>query len=158
MKAVEIAWQPDAERFVAVGSHEQRIHVNAPHLEAGDPWTGFGPTELLLAAAGTCAAWDVVDILRKQRQAVDGIDVRVTGDQATEAPWHFTEVTLHFTIRGRGLRCELAERAVHLSEERYCSVTATIRGVARVGFDLTLVESGPAPADGGSPAERVAAG
>lgn len=155
MKAVDITWQPAEERFLAVGSNETACTINAPHRDLDAPWTGFSPAELLLAAAGTCSAWDVVEILRKQRQVVEGISVRVTGEQAEEPPWAYTEVVLHFTIKGHAVDRGLAERAVRLSEEKYCSVTATIRGVARVDFELTIEETGSAgrarPAEATSP-------
>ncbi|HEX8941014.1 MAG TPA: OsmC family protein [Candidatus Limnocylindrales bacterium] len=141
MKTVDITWQPAEERFLAAGSHGQQCLVNAPHADAEARWTGFSPAELLLAAAGTCAGWDIVDILRKQRQAVEGISIRVAGTQDEAPPWAYREVVLHVTIRGHDIDRALAERAVRLSEEKYCSVTATVRGVARVGFELSVVET-----------------
>ena len=72
MRTVSISWDPAAEQFHAIGTH--RVHevvINAPEREpapdgAHRPATGFSPTELLLAGAGSCAGWDVVLILRKQ--------------------------------------------------------------------------------------------
>ncbi len=143
MKHVQIAWEASESRFVATGTGGHTVTVNAPH--PGDPEhrTGISPAELLLAAAGTCSAWDVVEILRKQRQAVDGVEVRVTGEQEPDAPWPFREIVLEFTIRGRGVNPDLAERAVRLSEEKYCSVTTTIRRSAVVRSTVEVVEAEP---------------
>lgn len=140
MKSVDISWHPVDEVFVATGSESTTVRVNAPHAAPDAPRSGFPPAELLLAAAGTCSAWDVVEILRKQRQEVDAIDVRVTGEQAADPPWPFRRIELEFTIRGKGISVPLAERAVQLSEERYCSVIATVRGVAEVTSTLRVEE------------------
>jgi len=138
MKNVRVRWQPEADRFVADGSHRgHSLAVNAPH--AGSP-TGFSASELLLAGIGTCSAWDVVEILRKARQDVTAVDVTVSGEQATEPPWPFVGVEVNYTVRGRSLRAAAVERAVELSCSRYCAVIATVRGVATVTPHLTIVE------------------
>jgi putative redox protein len=126
MRQVDIAWDRAGERFVATGIGDQKVVVNAPHANEADR-TGIAPAELLLVAAGTCSAWDVVEILRKQRQDVAGVDVRVSGVQDEDAPWTFRRINLEFTVRGRGIKRELVDRAVRVSEERYCSVTSTLR-------------------------------
>ena len=111
-----------------------------PHGSAAGP----GPAELLLVAGAGCAAWDLIEILRKQRQDVATIDVAVDGDQQSDAPWTFRRLALRFTIRGHDLDRERVERAVELSVDRYCSVLSTIREAASVTF-TTLVEEVPAP-------------
>ena len=141
MRTVMVEWQPDEERFTASGTHHGRtIEINAPHApDSGHPATGFSPTELLLAGAGACAAWDVVEILRKGRQPLLGLDVRVTGEQAPEPPHEYRSISVHFVVRGRALRVASVERAVRLSCERYCSVLATTRGVAHVVSTFEIV-------------------
>ncbi len=141
MKLVTVSWQPDLDRFEARGSHPgHHVAVNAPH--ASGPPTGFSAAELLLASAGSCSAWDVLEILRKKRQQVSGVDVEVAGEQAADPPWPFVRVRLHYRIRGRDVSERAAERAVRLSVERYCSVLATIRGVAEVSTEVELEEDG----------------
>jgi putative redox protein len=141
LKLVTITWQRELDRFEARGTHRgHQVAVNAPH--ASGPPTGFSASELLLAAAGSCSAWDVVEILRKKRQQVSGVDVEVAGEQGREPPWPFLRVRLLYRLRGRDLSRRAAERAVRLSVERYCSVVATIRGVAEVSTDVELQEDG----------------
>ena len=140
MKTVIVDWQPREQRFEARGSHtEHRIHVNAPH-ENGGP-TGFSASDLLLAGAGACSAWDVVGILRKQRQRVTGITVTVEGQQADAPPNVFERVRLVFTISGHGLNASKVRKAVELSERKYCAVVNTIRGVADVSCDVVVLEA-----------------
>jgi putative redox protein len=142
MKVVAVTWQPDRDRFVAEGTHAgQEVVVNAPH-ESGGP-TGFSASELLLASAGSCSGWDVLEILRKKRQNVTGVDVTVRGEQAREYPRAFTRIELTYRIAGEGIDRAAVERAVRLSVERYCPVIATIRGEAEI---VTAVEMAGIPA------------
>jgi putative redox protein len=151
MKSIKLAWKPGTARFEASGHSGARISFEAPG-EADDvaldggahgPAAGPSPAELMLIAAAGCAAWDLVEILRKQRQDLATIDVAVDGDQQPDAPWTFRRVELCFTVRGRGLDRERVERAVELSVDRYCSVLSTIREAASVAW-TTIVEEAPA--------------
>jgi putative redox protein len=153
VKVVSVTWQPDADRFEASGSHEgQRILVNAPH--EGPP-TGFSASELLLAAAGSCSGWDVIEVLRKKRQPVTGVDVEVRGEQPNDYPKPFTRITLIYRVTGHNLDRAAVERAVKLSAERYCPVIATVRGVAEIATEIELVDEAEArPADESQVAER----
>ncbi|CAN5815979.1 hypothetical protein BH24CHL6_BH24CHL6_03380 [soil metagenome] len=142
MKSVSVSLAPGAGRFVALGSHRgEQISVNAPKLP-GEPRgpTGFSATELLLAAAGACSAWDVVEIVRKRRQELAALEVTVEGEQAEEPPWQYERITLHFRISGEGLRRGVLERMIRLSCVRYCSVLATVKGVAHIEATLELVD------------------
>ena len=138
MRRVTVDWESDGDRFTARGTHAAHaIPIDAPH--EGSP-TGFSATELLLAGAGSCSAWDLVEILRKQRQDVSAVRVEVTGEQATDPPWPYERITLRYTVSGRALDPASVERAVALSVEGYCSVLATVRGVAKVATELELVQ------------------
>jgi putative redox protein len=150
MKSIQLAWRPGTARFEATGRGGARVRFEAPgeppeiRLDDGPHGREAGPSpaELLLVAGAGCASWDLVEILRKQRQDVTTIDVTVDGDQQPDAPWTFRRVELRFTVRGRNLDREQVERAVELSVERYCSVLSTIREAAQVTY-ATLVEEAP---------------
>jgi len=148
VKTVTIDWDPAAERFVSEGTiRGRRIDINAPHVlpdgEGRHGPSGYSASELLLAAAGSCAAWDVVEIARKQRQDVTGLSISVEGEQHTEAPWAFHTVVLRFTVQGRDLDAAALRRAIDLAVDRYCSVVATIRGIATVTAEIEIVEHVP---------------
>jgi putative redox protein len=138
VKVVTVTWQPEANRFEASGTHRDRtILVNAPH--EGEP-TGFSASELLLAAAGSCSGWDVIEVLHKKRQPVSGVQVEVRGEQPADYPKPFTRITLVYRVTGRGLSRAAVERAVQLSAERYCPVIATVRAVAEVVTEIELLD------------------
>jgi putative redox protein len=141
VRNVSISWDKSAGRFVALGSHEAHpITINAPRTqdEARDA-TGFSATELLLAGAGACSAWDVVEILRKRRASIDSLDVIVEGTQQDDPPWTYTRVALHFRIGGDGLSYGVLARVIRLSVVRYCSVITTIAAAAAIEATVEVV-------------------
>ena len=141
---IDLNWQNDF-KFTASDAYGHEITVDAPQNN-GDEFDGFKPGELFLTSLAGCSSIDVVNILKKQRHQVTGIDVKVTGEQEPEAPWTWTKVHLDYTIRGRGLKPVPVERAIHLSENKYCSVGATIGGRCRVSSSFQIVEEGDAAA------------
>jgi putative redox protein len=142
MKVVDIEWRAGADRFGVRGGSGVAVSIDAPRLDPLSRSVGPGPAEMLLAAAGTCSAWDVVEILEKQRQAISAIDVHVEGEQDTDPPWPFRRIAIRFTVAGRDLDPEMVARAVRLSESRYCAVIATIRGIADVVVTCDTIEEG----------------
>jgi len=97
---------------------------------AGQPepkWMGAKASDLLLLGIATCSGVDVTGILEKQRQAVVDLEIKVTGEQEQSPPWKFTRVQIEYVIRGKNLKEPLVKQAIELSEEKYCSVLATIR-------------------------------
>lgn len=148
MKIVTIDWDPAAERFEAEGSNRgHRIDINAPRLkpdgEGREGPTGFSASELLLAGAGSCAAWDVVQILDKQQEDVHDLQVEVEGEQQADPPWPYQRIIVRFLVSGHGLDEGHVKRAVELAVDRYCSVISTLRGVATVTTQVVIREVSP---------------
>lgn len=140
MKSIDLRWRPGTARFEARGHSGAWMTLAAPDEPEGTPLddgphgggAGPGPAELLLVASAGCAAWDVVEILRKQHQDVTGIDCHVDGEQQADAPWTFRRVILAFTVRGRGLDPSGVSRAVDLAVEKYCAVLSTVACAAGI--------------------------
>jgi putative redox protein len=101
-------------------------------LADGDAQAGMSPMELLLAGLAGCTAADVIDILRKKRQDVTGLEVRTHGDRSETHPRVYTHVDVLFIVTGRNIEPEAVRRAIELSREKYCSATAMFRGTATV--------------------------
>lgn len=95
-------------------------------------WKAIKPSDLLLLSLASCSAHDVVLILKRQRQQVSDLFIDVDGDQLAEPPYTFTDIHLHYVLEGDDLDPVKVERAINLSEDKYCSVAATLRGVARI--------------------------
>ena len=132
-------------RFTSSDAHGHTVTVDAPEQD-GEPFDGFKPGELLLTSLAGCSAMDVVDILRKQRQEVTGVDIQVLGSQQAEPPWTWEEIHLAYVVRGRRLIRSAVERAIELSETKYCSVGATIEARCKITSTLQIIEEDDAVA------------
>jgi putative redox protein len=125
--------------FVAEsGSGHALVVDTAP--EVGGRNLGPRPMELVLMGTGACTAIDVVLMLRKGRARVDGCVVELDGERATEDPKVFTKVHFHFVVTGKGLKPAQVERAIKLSQEKYCSATAMVAKTAEVTSDFEIRE------------------
>ena len=105
------------------------------------PKPGPSAMELVLMGAGTCSAWDVVEILRKGRQQVEDVIVQLDADRAEEPPKVFTRIHLHFIVKGRDLSEDRVKRAIDLSVEKYCSATKMLEKTAAVTHDFEVVDT-----------------
>ncbi|MDR3432951.1 MAG: OsmC family protein [Rouxiella aceris] len=99
------------------------------------------PMEMLLMAAGGCSAIDVVSILQKGRNEVQGCEVKLTSERREEAPRLFTHINLHFVVTGKDLTDKAVERAVSLSAEKYCSVSLMLGKAATITHSFELIEA-----------------
>ncbi len=102
---------------------------------------GLEPLELLLIGLGGCTGMDVISILEKKRQRVDGFEVRVHGDRAEEHPKVFTRIVVEYLVTGHGLDRAAVERAVELSETRYCPAMAMLRKAVPIETRITLMDA-----------------
>lgn len=126
-------------QFVGIDEGGQAIVIDAS-VEGGGRGEGFRPSNLLLAALAGCTGYDVVNILEKQRQRLTALEIRVRGTQQPEPPWTFTEIHVEYLLRGHDLDPRRVKRAIELSETKYCSVSATIAGRARLTSTFRIEE------------------
>ncbi|HEY4169942.1 MAG TPA: OsmC family protein [Reyranella sp.] len=134
----KVSWV-DGALFVAEGGSGHTIAMDGA-ADIGGRNLASRPMEVMLMGMGGCTAIDVVSMLKKQRQDIEGVEVSLTGERATEHPMVYTEVKLVYTVRGRKLNRALVERAVSLSDEKYCSATAMFKKTAEVTHEVVLVE------------------
>jgi putative redox protein len=97
---------------------------------------GVRPMEALLAALGTCTAFDVVSILAKRQTPVESYRIELEGERAAEPPRRYTRIWVRHLVSGEGITPESLERAVSLSHEKYCSVVATLN--AEIEYEVVL--------------------
>jgi putative redox protein len=106
--------------------------------------TGPKPIEFALLALGGCTAFDVISILRKMRQDVTGYEVELSAEQRSEPPTVFTRVKINHRLHGH-ITPEAVQKAIHLSESKYCSVSAMIGKTAEITATFEIVpENTPA--------------
>lgn len=119
---------------VTPSGHAQAIETNTERKSAATPM------ELLLIALGSCTAVDVVEIMRKKRERVTDYRVEVTGERRTEHPRSYTRLKVHHIVRGINISEKALAQAIHLSEEKYCSVAATLRPAAAIETTYEIIQ------------------
>lgn len=130
----------DGRTFVAESSSGHGLVIDGP-AEHGGRNLGPSPMELLLLGTGGCTAFDVLDILKKGRQAVEDCWVELEAERAAEPPKVFTKITMRFVVTGRGLSRTTVERAVQLSAEKYCSASIMLGKTAEIVREVEIRES-----------------
>lgn len=103
----------------------------------GDGVMGISPVNLLLQSVASCAAADVVDILKKGRQELTAMTVEVAADRREEAPRYVKRLYMTFRIKGT-VDASKARRAVDLSLEKYCSVFHSLRMDLNVETEIEI--------------------
>ncbi|MBI3537581.1 MAG: OsmC family protein [Chloroflexi bacterium] len=93
---------------------------------------GASPMELVLIALAGCTAMDVADILRKKRQALEALEIKVEATRAEEHPRVYTHIEMVYRLRGKALNPQAVARAIELSETKYCSVGAMLGKTAHI--------------------------
>ncbi len=128
----------DGMSFVAeTGSGHAFVMDGAP--EGGGRNLGPRPMETVLAGAGGCTAYDVVVILKKSGQQVSGCEVQLHAERAETDPKVFTQIHMHFVVRGRDLKASVIESAIKLSHGKYCSASAMLGKTAAITYDYEIV-------------------
>ena len=129
-------WQAGTAFEVTAGSGQTLITDGAALI-------GASPMELIMAGLAGCTGADVIDILRKKRQDVTKFEIRVHGDRCEEHPRVYTEVEIVFIVTGHKIDPEAVRRAVELSENKYCSVSAMLRQTAQLTCRYEIREADP---------------
>ena len=111
--------------------------------EAGP--NGFSPMELLVVGLAGCTGMDVIDILRKKRQAVTEFEVNVRGDRHEEHPKCYSEMFVEYVVRGHHIDPKAVERSIELSQTKYCSVSATLAKGVKITTSYRIEETEAEP-------------
>jgi len=130
----------DGRTFVAESGSGHGVVIDGA-VEHGGRNLGPSPMEMVLLGTGGCTAFDVLDILRKQRQAVTDCEVHLEAERAPTPPRVFTRITMRFVVTGHGLSRPAVERAVELSAEKYCSASIMLAKTAEIVREIELREA-----------------
>ncbi len=131
---VQLQWRQKLE-FSGHGTHPTTPGM----VIDGDGNAGPSPMLALLLACAGCSASDVVLILEKMRVKLEQLTVDVTGTRRDEEPKRYVRIQFTFRLRGAGMTREKAERAVHLSLEKYCSVVHSLASDIEIGSEIEFV-------------------
>lgn len=142
-----MVWRKDMT-FDATTTTGHHIVIDAIPPNGND--NGPKPIELILTALAGCTAMDVLAILTKKREPVQGLEVFVEGVRAEEHPRIYTDVQIVYRVRGP-VNPQAVERAIELSETKYCGVSAMLGKSARLTtrYEIEPAPLSPAPAPNG---------
>lgn len=125
MKA-KVVWT-EKMKFTGVADSGFAVKMDT-RVDSGGDDSAVRPTELVAIAVGGCTGMDVISILQKKRQDVTALEVNIYADRAVDHPRKFTAMTVEYVVTGRNIDPAAVERAVQLSEDKYCSVINTLKG------------------------------
>jgi putative redox protein len=136
MQTASVAWIGE-QKFVATSPSGHAITIDSDRQSNKAP----GPMELLLMALGACTATDVVIVLEKKRQRLESLEVICSGERAAKPPQVWTKLEVLYRLRGK-LDDAAVKHAIGLSEEKYCSVSATLKKTATLTWRYEIVPPG----------------
>jgi putative redox protein len=105
---------------------------------AGGHEMGFQPLQLFAIGLVGCTGMDVISILNKKRQEVTEFEVSAHIERAEEHPRVFTKIVIEYKVTGKGIDQQAVERAVELSETRYCPAQAMLEKAAEISHKITI--------------------
>jgi putative redox protein len=102
---------------------------------------GVSGADLLPLSLIGCAAWDVIAILRKQRQQVTALQVEAKSERDDEPPWRFRRIRITYKLTGWRINPQRVRRAIELTEQKYCSIFATLSRAVEIQSDFEILEN-----------------
>src|SRR6056297_3471896 len=136
-QTASVNWKGDMAFETEVSNHKFMIDADE---KVGGKDKGPRPKPLMLAALAGCTGMDVVSILKKMRVEVDDFNVTVEGELTEEHPKHFSGMHVIYEFTGKDLPMDKLKKAVSLSEERYCGVSATYRKAMGLTSEIKINE------------------
>lgn len=130
MITAKVKWAGDMQFIGQSGTGHAIVMDASPDF--GGYNSGMRPMELLLIGLGGCSGMDIVSILKKKKQDIRGLEIKINGQQPENYPKRFTDIEIEFIVKGKSLSEEAVKRAVELSMEKYCSVKATLEHSAKI--------------------------
>ena len=133
MPTATITWVHDQKFLATVPSGHAVPFDNGP-----TPNSAAGSMEILLAALGTCTATDIIIILAKKRQKLEGLELVISGERAPDPPQVWTKLEIVYRLRGK-LDEKAVRDTIELSENKYCSVAAMLNKTAKITYRYEIL-------------------
>jgi putative redox protein len=133
MQTASVRWIGE-EKFVAISPSGHAIALDSESASNKAPT----PMELTLMALAACTATDVAGILKKKRQKLESLEVLCSGERAPEPPKVWTKLEVVYRLRGQ-IEEAAVKRAIELSEQKYCSVSAMLQKTATLTWKYEIL-------------------
>jgi len=134
-KEISVVWKGDMAFEANVDGHS--VIMDALPA-AGGKDLGPTPKPLLMASLGGCTGMDVISLARKMRQEVESFEIRLQGTITEEHPMHYQAIHLIYVFRGKNLDPEKLKKAIDLSQEKYCGVSATLKAGVLITYEILI--------------------
>ena len=136
-REIEIDWQGG---LGFVGHNPRGVDVQIGQV---DDKPGASPMELVLMSLAGCTGMDVISILEKKKQNITDFKIKVRGLRKQDHPKSYTQIEVTFHFWGQAIDTEAVERAIHLSESKYCSVSAMLKEASNIHINYEIHQSEP---------------
>ncbi|MBI9033700.1 MAG: OsmC family protein [Bacteroidales bacterium] len=133
---IEVDWNSGMSFETVLNGHKLVMDATP---EVGGNDLGPRPKILLLASLAGCSGMDVVSMLKKMRVELDGFKMELEGVLTEEHPKIYNKITIVYKFKGENLPLEKIEKAVNLSQERYCGVSAMLREAAEIDYRIEIL-------------------
>lgn len=134
---VDLNWKQNMAFETDLDGHKLTIDAN---IESGGEDLGPRPKKLMLTALAGCTGIDVIMILKKMKVVPESFNVIVEGDLTDEHPKRYNKMKVIYQFKGKDLPLEKLEKAVKLSEDKYCGVSAVYKEVMEVKTEVKIIE------------------
>ncbi len=136
-RSIELNWLEDL--VFEVDSEGHKIMIDADMENSGNP-RGMRPKPLMMVSLAGCTAIDVVDILNKMRVTIEGLSIKVDGDIRDELPKDYLAMHVTYIFKGKDLPLDKLQRAVELSKDKYCGVSATLVRAIEMTYEIQVID------------------
>ncbi|NLR90958.1 MULTISPECIES: OsmC family protein [Flammeovirga] len=137
---IELQRVNEGVRFEATSEEGNTLHIDAGKgkMDGMGEGSAFSPMQLVLTGVAGCAVFDLIHILKKQRQEIKDVKISIDGDRKDAVPAPFEKVHVHFKLFGNVDEAK-AKRAVGLAVEKYCSVAEMVKSTATITHSFEVI-------------------
>ncbi|NTX00014.1 MAG: OsmC family protein [Geobacteraceae bacterium] len=135
-KEISVFWKGEMAFEALIDGHSVMMDATPA---AGGTNQGPTPKPLLMASLGGCTGMDVISLARKMRQEVESLEIKLQGTITEEHPMHYTAIHMVYIFKGKDLDPEKLQKAIDLSQEKYCGVNATLRRGMPVTSEIKIL-------------------
>ena len=137
-QTINTSWNGDMQFDAMVSGHHVIMDASP---EVGGKDGGPRPKALMLASLAGCTGMDVISILKKMRVEVEDFNIEIEADLTEEHPKHYTKMHLIYEFKGKNLEREKLEKAVTLSQDKYCGVSFMFKKFLEFTYEIRIIES-----------------
>lgn len=134
-KQISVVWKGNMAFEAQI--EDYKVMMDAAPASGGQH-QGPTPKPLLMASLGGCSGMDVIALARKMRQEVESLEIILKGSMTDVHPMKYEAIHIIYVFKGKDLEAEKLQKAVDLSQEKYCGVAATLKSAVKVTYEIRI--------------------